>query len=187
MQNPRLAARYAKSLLDLSLEQNSLDTTYADMSVISSICHTNSDFVSILKSPVIKLDKKQAIVSAVTQQRIAGLSQQFINLLISKGREGVLPEIANSFIAQYKEYKQVKVVKLNSASEVPQATIAAIKEKLAQALPGKKIEIEANVKPELIGGFVLEIGDQQIDASVAFDLKEISKQFLNNDYLYKIK
>ena len=52
---------------------------------------------------------------------------------------------------------------------------------------GKTIEIEAIVKESIIGGYVLEVGDKQINASVAHDLNAISKQFLNNDYIFNIK
>ena len=58
MPNPRLASRYAKSLIDLSIEKGQLEDVYADMQWLNKITVSNPDFVSVLRSPVIKSDKK---------------------------------------------------------------------------------------------------------------------------------
>ena len=57
MNNPRLAGRYAKSLLDLAVENNELEKVYADIKYIKFLCRQNPDFVSVLKSPIIKGEK----------------------------------------------------------------------------------------------------------------------------------
>jgi F-type H+-transporting ATPase subunit delta len=49
------------------------------------------------------------------------------------------------------------------------------------------VELDTEVRQELIGGFILEIGDQRMDSSVAFELNNIRKQFQNNDFIYKIR
>src|SRR5438874_1893648 len=100
MQNPRLAGRYAKSLLDLSIEQNGLDATLQDVQLVDSVCRQSRDFTLMLRSPVIKADKKEAIINAVLGPSLRPLTRGFINLLVTKGREANLPEIAAAFIAQ---------------------------------------------------------------------------------------
>ena len=65
MQNPRLATRYAKSLIGLSVEKGQLENVFADMLWLQSVCKTNKDFVTMLKSPIIKSDKKQKIIEAM--------------------------------------------------------------------------------------------------------------------------
>ena len=82
MNNPRLAGRYAKSLLDLATEQNQVDAVCADMKWIMSICKSNPDFVNLLRSPIIKADKKEKILAAVIGNKISSLSTAFNNLLI---------------------------------------------------------------------------------------------------------
>ena len=86
MQNPRLANRYAKSLLSLAIEKNQLDTVYRDMEFLQSVAKLNREFVVVLKSPVISPEKKDSIIGAVTNGRISDLSYLFIRLLIK--REG---------------------------------------------------------------------------------------------------
>jgi F-type H+-transporting ATPase subunit delta len=187
MQNPRLAGRYAKSILDLAKETNQLDVVYNDMQTLHTICKGNKDFVAVLKSPVIKPDKKQVIINAVLQSRVGILTTTFSNLLIIKGREKILSEIVTAFIDQYKVLNNIQVVTLLTAAEVSAETLATIKQKVSGSLPGKTIEIVTKVKPELIGGFVIEVGDKRVDASIAYDLKEVSKQFMNNDFIFNLK
>ncbi len=62
MLNPRLAHRYAKALLDIAVEKGQLDQVFADVQWLQAVCKSNSDFVSLLRSPIIKADKKQKIV-----------------------------------------------------------------------------------------------------------------------------
>jgi len=187
MPNPRLASRYAKSLLDLSIEQNNLDAVFADMQLLKAICKSNRDFVNLLRSPVVNTDTKKKIVDAITKEKISELTAAFIRLLISKGRESNLPEIITSFIGQYKEYKKIYTVKLTTAVPVSDELKNAILNHLKKTTRMQQIELETEVKEEIIGGFVLQAGDQLVDASVAYDLREVARQFENNDFIYKIR
>ena len=118
MLNPRLATRYAKSLIDLSVERKELDTVFEDMQLLQKICTGNRDFVVVLRSPVIPPDKKIRIVEAVTKGKVSKITDGFIRLLIKKGRESNLPEVINAFIEQYKKFKNIYTVKLTTATPV---------------------------------------------------------------------
>lgn len=187
MLNPRLAFRYAKSLLDLSIEKGQLDAAYDNMLFLQAVIKNNRDFVNLLKSPVISADKKQAIIEAVTNGKIGELVASFNKLLIRKGREANLPEIAQSFIDQYKKHKQIHTVKLTTATPVSEEVKNEIVNKVKSSSDMKNIELTTAVDESLIGGFVLQVGDKLVDASIAYDLNAIKKQFLNNDFIYKIR
>jgi F-type H+-transporting ATPase subunit delta len=187
MPNPRLASRYAKSLIDLSLEKGQLDKVYEDMQWLQAVCRSNRDFVNLLKSPVVKADTKKKILAAVTKGNVSEITAAFNTLLITKGRESVLPEILTAFIAAYKEHKNIHVVKLTTASPVTDAVKKAIIEQVKKTAGFEQIELEEKIDPSLIGGFVLQAGDKLIDASVAYDLRSIARQFENNDFIYKIR
>ncbi|MBS1933531.1 MAG: ATP synthase F1 subunit delta [Bacteroidetes bacterium] len=187
MPNPRLAARYAKSLLDLSIERNELDNVYSDILFLQSICKSNKDFVAILKSPVISPDRKQKILQAITTGKITTLTASFNTLLVNKGREAFLPEIVDAFVQQYKQYKGIHIVKLTTATPVSDELKNSIVDKIKSSTSMQKIELNTEVKEDILGGFILEVGDQLVDASVAFDLNNIKMQFRNNDFIYKIR
>lgn len=187
MSNIRIASRYAKSLLDLSIERNELDKVFADMQWLNGVCKSNRDFVNMLRSPVIKSDIKNKIVTAITEGKIGVLGATFIKLLIQKGREGILPEISHSFIEQYKQHKKIYTVKLTTATPVSEETKNHIVNHIRSTTEMQNIELETLVKEDIIGGFVLQAGDKMVDASIAYDLKEIARQFENNDFIYKVR
>ncbi|MBM3922639.1 MAG: ATP synthase F1 subunit delta [Sphingomonadales bacterium] len=187
MPNPRLAARYAKSLLDLSIEKDQLEKVYADMLWLQGVCKSNRDFVKLLRSPIIKADTKEKIVTAVTTGQVSELTAAFNRLLIVKARESYLPEIITAFITSYKEKKGIKTIRLTTAVAASQELKASIVEQVKKSAGFSLVELEEKVDPALIGGFVLQIDDQLVDASVAYDLRAIAMQFNNNDFIYKIK
>ena len=98
-----------------------------------------------------------------------------------------LPEIATAFIDQYKEYENIHPVLLTTAAPVSDAVKEVIVNQIKQQTSLQNIELTAVVDENLIGGFVLQIGNTLVDASIVYDLNEIRKQFLNNDFIYKIR
>jgi F-type H+-transporting ATPase subunit delta len=186
MQNPRLAARYAKSLLDLAVEQNQLDAVYADMKWLQQVNKSNPDFVNMLRSPIISSDKKDKIIDAIIGSRVSKLTMLFTKLLTTKTRESNMPEIVTAFIEQYNKLKNIQTVKLTTATaiseELKQSIVAKVRSSTSTA-----VEIETSVKEELIGGFKLEVGGTLIDASILRDLNDVRKQFLNNEYIHNIR
>ena len=186
MQNPRLATRYAKSLLDLSVEQNELAEVYADMKLLQQINKSNPDFVALLRSPIINSDKKDKIIDAVVGDKVSKLTMLFVRLLTTKTRESNLPEIVTAFITQYNKLKNIQTVKLTTATAISDDLKNSIIAKLKDSVTGD-IEIETSVQNELIGGFKLEIGGTLIDATILRDLNDVRKQFLNNEYIHNIR
>jgi F-type H+-transporting ATPase subunit delta len=187
MPNPRLATRYAKSLIDLSIEKSQLENVFADMQWLQAVCKGSHDFVVLLRSPVIKPDKKEKIVEAVTKGHVGDITTAFIRLMIRKGRESYLPEVVTAFIKQYKANKNIYTIKLTTASGLSDDLKNAIVKQIQATTEMKNIELEAAVNEDLIGGFVLQAGDKLIDASIAYDLKNIARQFDNNDFIYRIR
>lgn len=186
MPNPRLASRYAKSILDLSIETGQLEKVYADMLLLESVIENSREFAALLRSPVISSDKKNKVLTALTAGKVTPLTESFNKLLVTKGRESFLPEIITAFIAQYKSYKNIHIVKLTTATPVSNDLKNAIVNQVKATSNMQNIELQTKVDPALIGGFTLQSGDQLVDASIAYDLKQVSRQFENNDFIYKI-
>src|SRR6185369_12893704 len=111
MPNPRLASRYSKSIMDLALEKGELEKVFADMQWLQQVIKASRDFGNLLRSPIVKPDKKQKIVEAIIGSSVTNITSLFVNLLIAKGRETNLPEIITSFVSQYKEHKNIYPVK----------------------------------------------------------------------------
>jgi F-type H+-transporting ATPase subunit delta len=187
MPNPRLAGRYAKSLIDLAIEQNQMEVVYKDMQYLQAVCKSSPEFVNVMRSPVIKADKKQKILSAITDGKVSELTSLFNRLLVSKTREEYLPEIIVAVIAQYNLLKNIYTVKLTTAEAVSDEMKQSIINKIKSETLLQNIELETVVKEELIGGFVLEFNNNLVDASIARDLRDIKKQFRQNIYVPQLR
>ena len=187
MNNPRLAGRYAKSLLDIAIEQGTLDTVFADIKLLLSITKSNPDFVNLLKSPVIASEKKGKILTAVIGDKVSVLSASFLQLITRKNRESNLPEILKAFIQQYNELKQIHQVKITTASPISEELKASIIAKLKTDAGIENVELETLIQEELIGGFKLEMKGTLVDTSILRDLNDVKKQFADNEYIRKIR
>jgi F-type H+-transporting ATPase subunit delta len=187
MLNPRLAGRYAKSLIDLALEKGRLEEVYKDMLYMNRLMKGSSEFITILKSPVITGDKKQKVLEALSAGKIGQITASFNRLLVTKGRESFLPEITYAFIDQYKEFKGIHSVTLTTAIAVSDEVKNAIIARLREDAGMKEVELEMLVQENIIGGFILEADGRRVDSSIAYDLANLRKQFSNNDFIYRIR
>jgi F-type H+-transporting ATPase subunit delta len=187
MNNPRLATRYAKSIVDLAIEQNQLEVVCTDMKFILGICKTNPDFVAVLRSPIIKPSAKVKIIESITKEKVSLLTTAFIKLLVVKIREINLPEIAAAFVDQYNTINNILKVKITTAVQISDSLRDTILSQIEGNGTAAKIDLETAVNESLIGGFVLETKAKLLDASILKDLKDVKKQFMNNDYLHRIR
>ena len=187
MQISRLAQRYAKSLIDLSVGLNQLDVVYDDIALLNSICSQSKEFVLMLKSPIITADKKYKIIEKISGDKISKTTQTFIKLLASKSRESTLPEIVVSFIEQFNVIKGIHKAVLTTATPVSDEIKNSFIQKLERSSSSKNLQLETKVNESLIGGFVLEMDGKLIDASILRDLNDVKKQFANNDYIHKLR
>jgi F-type H+-transporting ATPase subunit delta len=187
MLNPRVASRYAKSILDLAVERGQLEQVYHDMLYLQQLIKESREFLLLLRSPVVKNDLKSKAINAVTKGNISDLTQSFTQLLTAKNREMVLPEVITAFITLYKVEKNINTVKLTTATPVSDDVKKQIIEQVKKTSNLQNIELEEHIDPNIIGGFVLQAGDKLVDASIAYDLKNISRQFQNNDFIYKVR
>ena len=173
----RIAGRYAKSVLDLAQEQNNLETVREDMLAFAKATKVR-DLYLLLKSPIIPGGKKKTILTSIFDGKVDKLTMAFFNIVLTKGREAYLPEMADAFEEQYRELKGITSVKLTTASPLTEEVLNTIKAKLEGSdQTNNTIEIETAVNPDLIGGFMFEFGDRLYDASVAHRLAEIKKEF----------
>ena len=181
MRNTKAAIRYAKSLLDLSLEQNKLDRCYADMQIVDKTIDGSRDLKAVLRSPVIKQDSKDRILNELFQDKLDVLSLSFLKIVGEKGRDAILPDIISAFIDQVKHHKHIMVAKVISATPLDDATRAKIREIISKVHNGE-LELVEEVNEDILGGFVLNIADKRIDASVRGQLRELRTQFEHNPY-----
>lgn len=177
MSELRIASRYAKSLLELAEEKKVLAKVVKDMEAFDELCESNRDFLLMLRNPVINHGQKLVILQKVFKDKVNALTLSMLEIMTRKGREIYLPEMAKAFKQQYNDLKGI--VEASVTTVVPLS--AALKKEVAAILKkltgDGKVDLKEIVDPEIIGGFVLRIGDKQIDDSVSGQLRELKLQF----------
>ena len=182
MNNSKISFRYAKSLFDLAIEFKVLDKVNEDMLTLASVSKSNRDFVAMLNSPVIHVDKKYKIMGMVFGASFTKLTITFLDIITRKRRENYLPAIAKQFTELYKEHLGITTVNIQSAfpmdGESRQKLIG-----LLEKMTNREIELIEKVKSELLGGFVITVKDVQYDISIANRFKQLRKEFDKNLFI----
>ncbi len=185
MKGIRISSRYAKSLMNLCIERGILDSVFKDMESIRASINGSRELQVILNSPVVKPDKKASILKAIFSGTVSEPSMAFMVLLAHKGREGLLEEIAESFLDQVRRHQNITPARLVSATALDGSVRAKI-EKLAEKLANGKVYIEESLNSELIGGFIIQVGDQRIDTSIQAEIRELKRAFDKNPYIAEL-
>ncbi len=181
MRNTRATSRYAKSLLELAKEQNTLELCKTDMASVVSLCQSSRELALLLKSPVVKTDKKLAIIAEVFVG-CSPLTLSFINLIIKKKREALLFDIAQGFLDLYKIDQGIESATLTAAVALDEDTIQQVLDFIKKQ-GVSQVDLTEQVDESLIGGAILRLGDKQLDASVARQIKDLKQSFNKNLYI----
>lgn len=182
MKGTILGSRYAKSLLTLAIETNVLEQVKDDMAMIQNVCQQNRDFRMLLNSPIIKTDKKQAILKELFASSVNKMTIAFLNIITFKRREHYLEEIARQFVLQYNIYKGIEVATVTTAFKIDD-TLRQQVLKLVKNSSDSTIELVEKIDKNVLGGFVLKVGDKQYDASLSSKIRELKQEFAKNLYV----
>ena len=178
-----IAVPYAKALFEFALERDAVESVYNDMQALTSLCKSNRDFLLMLKSPILKTEKKQKILTAVFRNSVSEITRGFLKIITAKKRESLLPDMAVAFVDLYKDYKGILTTYVKTAVPLTEEVRKKILEVMSTQAKGN-VDLVEEVKEELIGGFVLQWKDMQYDASILNQVNKMKKAMANIN-LYK--
>jgi len=181
MSQTAVAIRYAKSLIQLANEKGILDKVYDDMRMVLVGCRKLKDLHALLTSPVVKTDKKVQVLKMIFGGNVNVVTEDFIVLLAKKRRESYLEVIAVEFINQYKDQKNIVTATVTTAIPLDDITRKNVMDILKKFYKSE-IELHEKVDMKLIGGFIITIGNKQVDMSIQHQLMELRKDF-NQSYI----
>lgn len=186
MAHYRVAKRYAKGFMDFLANTGKEETVMKEMQQMHDLMIENRDLRNFFGTPVLDYKKKTEIMKNV----FANFSEEtktFLALIIKQGRSKAIGSIATEFINLYKSKHGIRSAVITSAQPLSKEQVDAIVNKAKESLPADAtVEIENKIDPDLIGGFILRLDDQQFDASIKTKLNNIRKEFDSKHYIPKI-
>ncbi|MDB5136193.1 MAG: atpH [Mucilaginibacter sp.] len=171
-----VATRYAKSIIDLAEENKNLEEIKKDMVLFSQTLRANHELQAVLANPIIGHAKKVRILEAIFGGKINKVTDSFFKIMVNKSRAEVLYATAKEFINQYNIIKHIVRAYVTSATPLSEENKKKVIAELQSAIGGS-IELHTKVDADLIGGFVLTVGDRQVDTSISSSLNRLKQDF----------
>ena len=181
----RTAYRFAKALLEFAIEQNQVEAVYNDVLLTNKVCKESRELRVMLGSPVIKVDKKEKTFNKIFADNLTKTTSKFFAIVFRRRREELILDITESFISQYKEFKHILIVTVESAFPLSDENRNQVMEFL-KTRTTEGIELVEKVNEELIGGLIIRMEDLQIDASVKNSLSKLEREFSKDIYSAKL-
>jgi F-type H+-transporting ATPase subunit delta len=180
MNEGHIARRYAKALLEFAAEHGEDTVLYDRMKLLSGIVATTPHLLETIGSPMVPYADKQQLLYEIAGAAAEESYKRFVRLLLENCRENLVRNIALSYIALYRSTRRIGKVLLVSVEPLPDAIIERIRRRAEQQTKGT-VEIENRIDPSIKGGFIFQIDDLRLDASVAGQLEKVRRLFIRKN------
>lgn len=178
MSDYRVASRYAKSIIELANEKGILEQVKDDMILFKETVEESRELSLMLKSPIINHAKKSKIIKSVFGGKVQEMTSMFFDIVCNKNREAILETVAEAFMHQYNTIKGIQRASVVSATPLTDELRAKISQVVRDIVGKEDIELAVSVDETLIGGYILTIGDRQIDDSVKGRLESLREELI---------
>jgi F-type H+-transporting ATPase subunit delta len=169
-----MARRYAQAALALALEHNALEQWRSDLATLAEVW-TRTRIATRLDDPKLGRTRRLEEARTLLQGRINPLALNLVLMLVERGRASLLPQIATAFERLERERERRVTAYVTSALPLTDAQRASLRAQLERRT-GQTVDLEENADPTIIGGLMVRVGDELIDASVAGRLRRIEAQ-----------
>ena len=185
MKNPKVSSRFAKALLDLAIERNEIDAVKADSQVVINAMTESEDLRILCASPVIKPKVKESLMEQIFAKSISEISVKFISLVIRHRREHNLKEIFERYVSLYLVEKGIVTATVTTSIALDN-TLKNEFISMVKGITHKEVELEEKVDTDIIGGYILRVGDVEMNASLSGKLNRLKTEFNDNPYVAEI-
>ena len=179
MAESKVSLRYANSLMDISMENKSVEKVAKDMELVLSAIHSSGDLQRLLEDPVIRSEKKQSILKEIFEKKISEESMNFLKFIVEKHREEFLGNIIEKFLELRDEQLKIINVDVKTAFEFSEDQKVKLKDRLEKIFD-KKARLNFSIDKEIIGGFVAKVNDTIFNASTKHQLEQLKKEFFKS-------
>lgn len=173
MDNGLIPRRYAKALYKFALEHGSTEKVYEEMKEVIYAFENNPELQKTLANPYVKNEDKEALLKAAAGDKVENDYLGFIKLLMQMHREDYALLIALAYRDLYREENKISQVRITTAATLPEGEMAKLHSMVAKAFNGRTLEYREVVNPEIIGGFIIDVDDTRMDASISNEIEQL--------------
>ncbi|MEY3757837.1 MAG: synthase subunit delta [Cyanobacteriota bacterium] len=168
-----IATPYAEALLQVAESRSETDTVAEQAKGLLAVWNGSSELRQALASPVLEPESKKAALAKLFNDQLTPSLQNLLKLLADRQRIAVLDAVLVRFLELYRELRQITLAKVVSATELTETQQQQLNQKV-QAIAGTTaVEFDLSIDPSLIGGFIVSMGSQVIDASLSGQVRRL--------------
>lgn len=171
-----LVAPYAQALLSIAQEGNLTDRFGQDSSVLIGLLAASDDLAQLLENPIVNPDIKKNVLRQVASEQLHPTMFNFVMLLVDRGRIAFLDRICERYQELLREINQTVLAEVISAVELSDSQKDAIRQKVMEMTDASSVELKTELDANLLGGVIIKVGSQVVDASLRGQLRRISIQ-----------
>ena len=168
-----VAEPYATALMSLAQSQNLTEEVGNNVRSLLSALDSSEDLQQFLANPIIKADDKKAVISQIIGDEVNPYMRNFLMLLVDRGRILYFDRIGEQYLALLRKLNQTVLAEVTSTVELNDGQKETLVQRVKQITNANDVEIQTKIDPSLIGGVIIKIGSQVIDASLRGQLRRI--------------
>lgn len=171
-----VSAPYAQALLSIAQSKDSVDALSKVVADLLNLLKESDELSAFLASPITDNNAKKAVLCQVLGDEANPQIKNFLMLLVDRGRIYLVEPILQQFQAKVRELNQTVLAEVVSAVELSDEQKETVRRKVQRMTEAKSVELASRIDPDLIGGVVIQIGSQVLDASIRGQLRRIGLQ-----------
>lgn len=173
MDNGLIPRRYAKALYKFALEHGSTEKVYEEMKEVVASFESNPELQKTLSNPFVSKEDKADLLKTAAGEKVEDDYLGFVKLVIDMKREDMMREMAYAYRDLYREANKISQVKITTAIELPDSEVKKLQQMVAKSFPERKLEFTSGINPDLIGGFMVDVDDFRMDASISNEIEQL--------------
>jgi F-type H+-transporting ATPase subunit delta len=169
-----LAGRYASALFDLARDERQIESVSASLAALSQAMADSKDLNELVSSPLVGRDEAAKAFAAIAQElRIDPVTARFLGVLAKNGRKGQLGAVIKAFRRLAADHRGETTAEVVTARPLSDDQLDRLKQQL-RVRAGRDVAVDMSVDPAILGGIVVKLGSQQIDASIRTKLNRLA-------------
>ncbi|MBD2167612.1 F0F1 ATP synthase subunit delta [Calothrix membranacea FACHB-236] len=174
VETAEIAQPYAQALMSIAQSQNLTEEFGEDARSLLNLLKNSAPLQNLIDNPFIQPERKKAVITQILGDGANQYLRRFLQLLVDKRRIFFLEAILQQYLALLRQLNQTVLAEVTSAVPLTEAQQQAVKDKVLAITNARQVELEIKTDRDLIGGLIIKVGSQVIDASLRGQLRRLS-------------